>query len=218
MSLPIVNVSLPDRFVDLEIVVVDIVGSRKGRTRVVCGYSVPDANVDMLSDLAECISHTGDGNFNLIVIGDFNLPGVDWENNCLTSSCRREPEHRLFLSLCSYLDLTQQVYFSTHMSGSILDIILTNRHGVVLDATQEEPFTHSCDHNQVSFSITCHVLKTNTFRSVKLYSKGDFSSINTILAQIDWHEVYQSCSTADALYTYLCAALTYCVNLHVPSI
>ena len=56
-----------------------------------------------------------------IFIGDFNYRDIDWLNNSAVN-----PQSKLFLETTNDCFLSQQVTFSTHVSGSLLDLVLTS--------------------------------------------------------------------------------------------
>jgi Reverse transcriptase (RNA-dependent DNA polymerase)/Endonuclease-reverse transcriptase len=76
---------------------------------------------------------------NCIIIGDFNLPTIDWEGGAATgraSELLEAAEDRL---------LEQMVQFSTHVRGNRLDLLLTDIPERVSDVTEEGPLGAS-DH------------------------------------------------------------------------
>jgi hypothetical protein len=73
-------------------------------------YQSPSSNVENLELLCEMVKATKP---NTVLVGDFNLPNLDWE------------EGRL-LEASEEAGLMQLVDFSTNRKGNILDLILTN--------------------------------------------------------------------------------------------
>ena len=86
---------------------------------------------------------------SLVVVGDFNYPGIFWVS--LTGS------YTPFNLFCAYLfnkNLTQLVLSPTHIKGSILDLVLTNKDNriyYVLLHSQDLPFP--ADHFLVPLRI-----------------------------------------------------------------
>jgi endonuclease/exonuclease/phosphatase family metal-dependent hydrolase len=58
---------------------------------------------------------------NTIIIGDFNLPGIDWKNEQA-----RDAKGKLLLETAVEEGLQQLVDFPTHTKGNTLDLLLTN--------------------------------------------------------------------------------------------
>lgn len=57
----------------------------------------------------------------LFLVGDFNMPDINWHN--LTSN---SPTSRQFCDLVFALNLSQLVLNPTHVLGGILDLVITN--------------------------------------------------------------------------------------------
>ena len=58
---------------------------------------------------------------NTILIGDINVPGIDWSRNHATGARGRE-----LLTVVQEEYLEQLVLFPTHNKGNILDLLMTN--------------------------------------------------------------------------------------------
>ena len=65
--------------------------------------------------------YTGTKSIETILLGDFNLPGINWE----TLSGSNQYENR-FLDLLYDIDLFQLVNEPTHIEGNTLDLIATS--------------------------------------------------------------------------------------------
>jgi len=76
----------------------------------------PPSSTDM-KGMVEIIKNVGP---NSILIGDFNLPGIDWQAG---TSDRKSKD---FLEAADEKFLEQLVEFPTHTRGNILDLVLTN--------------------------------------------------------------------------------------------
>ena len=72
-----------------------------------------DNNTARLCALLEDLS--GD----VVVVGDFNLPGIEWDRLYSDS-----PGERVVLEVVQGMFWTQHVDFSTHEDGNILDLVL----------------------------------------------------------------------------------------------
>ena len=66
---------------------------------------------------------------NSFIIGDLNLPGINWET--LTTDKKGEG----ILEACLEMGLEQLINFPTHNKGNILDVIITNRSDCALNIT-----------------------------------------------------------------------------------
>ena len=97
-----------------------------------------------------------------IIVGDFNLNGVEWVSGNASNSLERE-----FLNGFAELGLLQCINVSTHNKGKTLDILLTKSTSYLKDINviDVERFCIS-DHFAITFTITEKVNRkprTNAF-------------------------------------------------------
>ena len=76
--------------------------------------NLPNANNSELCDLLKSLDK------NNLIIGDFNFPTIDWENNSGENKCRP------FLDSLNDKFLQQMVDFPTHICGNVLALVLTD--------------------------------------------------------------------------------------------
>ena len=90
-------------------------------------------NYDQLDSALEQISNLAGNNKNsgISIGGDFNAPGVDWNNFMVTSDCPRKGACQHLLDILNKHGLTQLQTESTHRDGSILDLFTTNKPGLI---------------------------------------------------------------------------------------
>ena len=94
------QVTLPERYTKLEIVNVDLLShsygiQRSTGVRIVCFYIPPNFRNEINScKLLVCaLSHLCKTNLPLCIVGDFNLPEINWSTN----TCREGSTNYLFL-------------------------------------------------------------------------------------------------------------------------
>ena len=87
---------------------------------------------------------------DIIVVGDFNTPDINWESLTAVSSRSNV--------LCDFVDdynLVQQIQSPTHSMGNILDLVLTTSPDRINGITNQP--TTSSDHNLISFNILVNI-------------------------------------------------------------
>lgn len=89
---------------------------------VILIYRPPGSNKDNMTGLCN-IMRAADN--NTVLIGDFNLPHVDWEKLEGGSGTRE------FLGVMREEQLEQLVDFATHNKGNILDLVISKNCGVL---------------------------------------------------------------------------------------
>ena len=118
-----------------------------------------------------------------IVIGDFNLNGIDWASGCTRSSIERK-----FSNGFADLGLIQNINVATHNKGKTLDILLTTSTSYLrdLDIIDTERFRIS-DHYAITFTITEKVLrKPHVKRVCYNFKKANWDNLNEELNLINW--------------------------------
>ena len=121
-----------------------------------------------------------------IVIGDFNLKGIDWASGNTRGSIERE-----FLNEFADLGLFQCINTATHDKGKILDILLTTSTSYLknLKIIDTERFCIS-DHYAITFSITEKVKrKQHVKRLCYNYKKANWKLLNEELEMINWENL-----------------------------
>lgn len=136
-----------------------------------------------ISDIVHWYSTTH--NPNTLIIGDFNLPGINWSNG---SAIMQQYSHlqRSFLEFLSVNDLSQWVSVPTHDKGNILDLIVSNMS--VSSPTVEAGFS---DHSTIEFTIPTNFKvdrsKSNSLNKLPywLFSKADHNAIISECFKLD---------------------------------
>ncbi len=195
---------------DFESIVVD---TRLSTTtmRLVSVYRRPGSccSVELIEYLESALATT----VPVIVVGDFNLPNIDW--NTLTALPRAAPAERQLLN-CVITQGLEQLVLQPTRHDNILDLVLTNRPGFVHSLTVSPPIIPS-DHQMVTFDVItsaptpCGV--SATFRNFK---KGDYGSMNVYLAQIDWVALFEAESTAQGMWDVFTNVVVAAINIFVP--
>jgi hypothetical protein len=80
-------------------------------------YRPPSAPADSIDELVTLVNGASRNN---IIIGDFNLPGIDWERG----EARGKAEE--FYEAVKDKAMEQLIDFPTHIKGNILDLVITN--------------------------------------------------------------------------------------------
>ena len=120
-----------------------------------------------------------------VVIGDFNLKGVNWVTGNSKNSLENE-----FLNGFSDLGLLQCIDVPTHNKGNILDILLTKSKQYIKDlkVTDSERYCIS-DHFAITFNISQTVTrKPRVKRTCYNYKNARWENLNSDLSGINWDD------------------------------
>ncbi len=101
----------------------------------------------------------------VILLGDFNLPDVNWSTG---ETSRRA---RDFVDAVDDAMMEQLVDFSTQVRGNTLDLILTNIPERVLEVVEQGRLANS-DHDMISFKISCGIYRPGA-KEVKNWRRAD---------------------------------------------
>jgi len=151
---------------------------------------------------------------DLLIIGDFNYPGIKWGDSIYGSS---NIETRFSLTMLG-LGFEQIVTKATHQSGSILDLVFTTTQNVVLDFEITPPFCDS-DHAGVLFSTQLPV--DGDHSSSDLLQNYNFAAINgggfcAEFGSVDWLNEFRLCLSVDEMWKKFLDILNCAIVNHVP--
>ena len=135
---------------------------------------------ECLSKVNDILMNIGTPEPNIILLGDFNLPNVDWVKlSCTGSKCVKD----CFFVLQEFLDrygLVQYISKSTHRQGNTLDLVFVNNDLLI----------HSYQVNDILQSISHHsiiqIASTIGLESSK-YTKPDDQDLSTSLRKFNFH-------------------------------
>ena len=149
-----------------------------------------------LEFLNKQIERTDPGD-DLIIMGDFNLPVINWDSIVIGGrSAENTRSAQALLDFMGSNFLEQFVNLPTRGSN-ILDLFLSNRDSLV-EKVNVVP-TEMSDHNLVSVGLTFHPVcpkqrkraKLESFRSLDFHN-GDFDLLRERLSEIDWDGLRQA--------------------------
>ena len=126
-------------------------------------------------------------NFPISVLGDFNLPHIDWS----IPVSHDGPKHQGFVEFCINNFLTQAIADPTHCDKNILNFLLCNNFSI--NSLQSyDVGTHlgsSCDHSSIHFYMKWTVKTSSTNLKQKNFRKANQKAICEELNCIKWEWV-----------------------------
>jgi len=100
-----------------------------------------------MTELIDCLSVYGSVNKTVVIVGDFNLPKIDWDSYTGPS----DTIHQMLFSFVVYFGLTQLINFKTHETN-ILDLLICNDVNYISRLQSDVPFGTS-DHATITFNM-----------------------------------------------------------------
>lgn len=188
-------------------------------------YLSPDSNSlpQYIDNVRKSVSyvHSLHNNDNFLIVGDFNLPNIEWIPHIGPLHMRRGPIEtqiagQLLLDELNLLGLEQSNY-SKNSFGNTLDLIFSNynastdiSHISLVKEDQAHP-TLLIDSSNISLIPLKEVpLDKYNFR------KCSYDKIINYLNNIDWRATFESCLNVDCAVNCFNNELHKCIDLFVP--
>ena len=135
----------------------------------------------------------------LILLGDFNLPNIDWTGESPVTRSHLEGRFVEFFVLAG---LTQWVHEPTFLrSSNILDLVLTTELDRLNNISFLPPLP-GCGHVAIGFDYTFDFFnEVHRFR--RNWYRADFPAMNRILAEIDWDAFFVGLNASDCYDKFL---------------
>ena len=151
---------------------------------------------------------------NLVIVGDFNFPGIDWNN----WSMEHNENHITF----KFLELLRDNFMSQHITestrfrqgqqSSLLDLIEES----IIDDIKMGASLGASDHIGISFHIKCYFCVETEFKPRKNFFKGDYQSCNTYLSSTDWSEI-DDLNVHDT-WNFILHHIQHCIKEFIPKL
>ena len=150
-----------------------------------------DILIHNLNYLASKLNPTKD---KLLLLGDFNLPNINWTEE----SCSNDNEHinSKFLKFVHENYLTQFINKPTHhraeQTPTLIDLILSNDKDLVSEVNHYAPLGLS-HHDVITFTLVCnHEIVDLPPITKHMLDKGDYDNLRKYLGGIEWDTLLSS--------------------------
>lgn len=119
-----------------------------------------------------------------MLVGDMNLPGIDWTRNRVKKECNNKHIHQQYLHIMDSHNMEQHVTEPTHERGNTLDLVCSNDIGLIQKVAVIMPGLS--DHYLVNIEIThkmpVSIEKTKKIR--RLYHKADLQAFREQMEEL----------------------------------
>lgn len=196
----------------VELVAVDINFCDR-KIRIINCYRPPyynDADVGYLTHLITSLTDLLNIDYDVILLGDFNLPEIDWTNyHSSQFKCYEQ-----FLLFINDHGLHQYVLEPTR-GDNILDLVLCNNPAIIADLSVLCPFSTS-DHNVVSFCICVSPTAPTVDTLYYDFCNANFDKLNEYLSNINWDYEFSFVFHAEDYWCIFLYYLHQAIDLFVP--
>ena len=135
------------------------------------------ANDERLCDLVKSLR----GKF--VMVGDFNYPRIRWATG--GSDAKGRAFYETVVERC----MTQHVETSTHISGNVLDLILSSDDDLVTNVQMEGRLGMS-DHEMIVATIAIEPIRTLECKYARDFRKANYVEMRGHMARVDWADKY----------------------------
>lgn len=209
-----------DEVKDIEAVWVQI---RMSDHVVVLGgvYRPPNSSANFLIRLRQYMDYVICHNKNILLVGDFNLPGIDW--NKLSAGAIEVANCEQLLEIAFCYNLSQVVTEhtrTTSAASSLLDLMFVSANLTSL-LSECETLEGISDHKMTC--MTLNLRPSTLFRppnkKVLVFEAADDVSILDYLEKSldDFQSLYQLSADTEVLWDFFANVIAHCVSLFVPT-
>ncbi|MCP4476079.1 MAG: hypothetical protein GY821_16275 [Gammaproteobacteria bacterium] len=193
-ELKIVHVAVDPIYSAVELCALDIVGNG-AHFRLICSYLAPDVVPLSISNTIHCINSLSCVTLPVCLIGDFNLPAIDWSS----LSFPQQPHYISFMFDMVFFNGFSQFVTVPTRGKSILDLLFTNDSGLLSSFEVILPFTDSCDHHCIRFSLNYFDASSggSIDRRYRDFKRTDWDSARLFLTSINWIVCFANCVSVD---------------------
>ena len=181
-----------------------------------------DDNVKMIEMLNDISSKHISLNNKLIIMGDFNFPGIDWELECTNHNNELNIENK-FLSCIQQNFLFQLVDQPTHCRGlqtpTLIDLLITNDPNFIGDLAFNAPIGNS-HHSIILFKVYIknHKNDPNKHNIKYNYEKGNYTEMRDFVKKCDWNKLFDKNSDVEVWKDNLENVLNEAKDRFIPKI
>ena len=162
----------------------------------------PPQNDEKLCNIVKALK----GHF--VMVGDFNYPGIRWETG--GSDAKSRLFYDAFVDGC----LTQHVEVPTHISGNILDLVITGDDEVV-NCVDVGGRLGKSDHEMITVAINTDLLCNDKDEYVRDYKKANYREMRGRITSINWFDVFSERSVEEC-WSFLKTVLNELIDSFVP--
>lgn len=173
------------------------------KIRLILVYRSPSAPNNSMIALLEFLESQMSDNFPCVLLGDFNLPSIDWLS--LSS-----PVPNDFLDFVSFHRFNQYVTFPSRLNN-YLDLVFCNKDVINSIA----PSTPLSDHLSITFDLSIPSPPPGTFTPTRLFRLADWTSISNCIYDHNWTLALRNLDAHES-YEYFVVFIKHLLDSFVP--
>ncbi len=196
-----------------EIVAFDIISAQEKHRFVCCYRSQQANNPDCAEILTECLSTLCSVSHSCTLVGDFNLPEINWK----TFACPASGFCRIIFDFFTANSFNQFVSLPTR-GGNTLDLVFCNDNNCITNVKVLSNPILASDHLPVSFSLSNLSVPPGDPSSTLIYDykNADYVGLGNFLQRQNWDLLFENCASANNIYDVFCDVMYAGVEVYVP--
>jgi hypothetical protein len=151
-------------------------------------YRPPNSDVDTLIELRNSLDRLEES-CQLVLVGDFNLPDIDWSMDFPSPTSQAGFKEELFCDIIADQFLYENIDGPTHLRGNKLDCVLCNVPELITDVNCVNPTDlFPSDHYLIEFDIKLCFQKAKAVRqTVYDFKNANFNAARDHLLYVPLH-------------------------------
>jgi hypothetical protein len=198
-----------------EIIAVSVSMSQNRSVLFILCYRPPSSDLNNFVNSLNTVLSTLSGKHSRVcLLGDFNVPGVNWGDNFYSSNC---PSEASFVELLDDFGLKQLNKHPSTVNGNILDLVLVNFDPVSEVHVKNCEF--SSDHKVLDFVINLNTNRIRTKRQwVYNYKAMDIDTVRNKLNNADLCSIVNNSANINEIWDSWLETVTSIINECVPKV
>jgi exonuclease III len=168
-------------------------------------------NTNLLAMITEMVNEQSS---HLMIMGDFNYPGIDWEKAVSSGSAVEQGFLDTYRDCFLWQHVTQPTRYRALQSANILDLVMTNEEGMIQEVEYNEPVGKS-DHLVLNWTYNSYIEQSRKVTVKRLYNDGNYENMRADLGGTDWANLLQD-KTVDEQWNIIRTRILDSVSTHIP--
>ena len=190
--------------------------SNKLNIIICCSYRPPNSPPELLCQhLAEIDRLQTSSSSDLLIIGDYNLPTLSWDNN--SNTAQSTTLEQIFHEAISDMNLRQFNHINNSLNH-ILDLVLSNIDNVSVIEADESILPLDKQYHP-ALDITVSIPSSSILHEQQSFYKNfkscDYDNVNILLTKINWDELFLGLNLTESIDKFY-FTLNNIIDQHVP--
>ena len=144
-----------------------------------------------------------------VFVGDFNYPDIDW-----TTMTAKNDQSRKLVNVIEDKFYTQHVDFPTHVSGSLIDLVISTEQNLIIN-TEDIGRVGASDHNAILCQIQSNISLHRKEQTRENWKNANIEQMNMDINAVNWEVSFDELNTEEC-WNIFTEFLDHLLQKHVP--